>query len=48
MINILNDFISLMGGTYKCSMYLMKSPIQVWSGAAPMKWYGKISRALMN
>ena len=23
----LNDFISLMSGTYKCSMHLMKSPI---------------------
>ena len=23
----LNDFISLMGGTYKCSVHLMKSPM---------------------
>ena len=27
MSNTLNNFISLMGNTYKCSMHLMKSPI---------------------
>ena len=47
-IALMGWYIPLQGGIFNCSVYLMESPIWEWSGAAPMRFVAKISRALMN